>query len=83
MSMIGSKLRRLNLNDEDQVDTYVAENPVPEEYASTMLGGPSWVTGGVGGRVVSIPPADYKRKSFSEKWSGGKKSKSRNRRGRP
>ncbi|KAL7469909.1 hypothetical protein ACHAXS_010157 [Conticribra weissflogii] len=79
----GSKLRRLNLNDEDQVDTYVAENPVPEEYASTMLGGPSWVTGGVGGRVVSIPPADYKRKSFSEKWSGGKKSKSRNRRGRP
>jgi len=79
----GSKLRRINLDDEDQVDTYVAENPVPEEYSSRMLGGRSWVTGGVGGRVISIPPADNNRKSFSEKWSGGRKRKGKTRRGRP
>lgn len=81
--IVGSKLRRINLNDEDQVDTYVAEHPVPEEYASRMLGGRSWVTGGVGGRVISIPPAENSRKSFSEKWSGGRKLKGKNKRGRP
>ena len=75
----GSKLRRVDCENEDEVDTYVAENPVPEEYSARMrneAGGGGWMTGDTGGRMII--PGLYNRKSFSSKWSG--KSKGRRRR---
>ena len=69
----GSKLRRVDLANDDEVDTYVAENPVPEEYSSRMRNEASpggWMTGD-NGRVIL--PGLYNRKSFSAKWSGSKK----------
>lgn len=68
----GSKLRRINFDNEDEVDTYVAENPVPDEYSNRMMYGGdrgNWMTGGIGGRVQTVPI--FTRKSFSEKWRGG------------
>jgi len=69
----GSKLRRVDVANDDEVDTYVAENPVPDEYSARMRneatpGG--WMTGD-SGRVIL--PGLYNRKSFSSKWSGSKK----------
>ena len=77
----GSKLRRVDVANDDEVDTYVAENPVPDEYSARMRneatpGG--WMTGD-SGRVIL--PGLYNRKSFSAKWSGSKK-KSKGRRQR-
>ena len=75
----GSKLRRVDCENEDEVDTYVAENPVPEEYSARMrneVGGGGWMIGDTGGRMII--PGLYNRKSFSSKWSG--KSKGRRRR---
>ncbi|KAL7481675.1 hypothetical protein ACHAW6_007354 [Cyclotella cf. meneghiniana] len=70
----GSKLRRIDYNNEDEVDTYVAENPVPEEYAARMLSGRNtWITAGVGGRVHKIVPESFTRKSYSSKWGGAAK----------
>ncbi|KAL7536520.1 hypothetical protein ACHAXR_007221, partial [Thalassiosira sp. AJA248-18] len=44
----GSKLRRVHSDDEDSVDDYVAQNPIPDEYAAKIFnqGG-----GGGGGRI--------------------------------
>ena len=71
----GSKLRRVDMSNDDDIDTYVAENPVPDELESRMRnepspGGGGWMTGD-NGRVIL--PGLYNRKSFSSKWSGGKK----------
>jgi len=80
----GSKLRRVDLADEDQVDTYVAENPIPDEYAAKIFsdgGGrktDGWISG-TGGRVHSVSASQ--RKSFSKKWSGKSQSKGRQQRG--
>eukprot|EP00804_Cyclotella_cryptica_P005320 CCRYP_019485-RA/>CCRYP_019485-RA protein AED:0.01 eAED:-0.01 QI:0/-1/0/1/-1/1/1/0/638 len=78
----GSKLRRIDYNNEDEVDTYVAENPVPDEYAARILmGRSSWVTAGVGGRVHKIVPESFTRKSYSAKWGAtSKKAKGKARR---
>lgn len=77
----GSKLRRVDGDNDDEVDTYVAENPVPEEYSARMRNEASpggWMTGDQG-RVIL--PGIYNRKSFSAKWSGTKnKSKGRRQR---
>lgn len=35
----GSKLRRVDFENDDEVDTYVAENPVPDEYSARMSPG--------------------------------------------
>ncbi|KAL7453949.1 hypothetical protein ACHAWC_005582, partial [Mediolabrus comicus] len=70
----GSKLRRVDCENEDEVDTYVAENPVPEEYTARMrneAGGGGWMTGDAGGRMII--PGLYNRKSFSSKWRGKSK----------
>lgn len=79
----GNKLRRVDMSNDDEVDTYVAENPVPDEYSARMRNEVSsnktgWMTGD-NGRVIL--PGLYNRKSFSAKWSGGKK-KSKGRRQR-
>lgn len=51
------------------VDTYVAENPVPEEYARMLLlENNDYVSDG--GRVTRITADSFKRKSYSGKWSG-------------
>jgi len=74
----GSKLRRVDGANDDDVDTYVAENPVPEEYSARMRNEASaggWMTGDVGGRMIL--PGIYNRKSFSAKWSNKNKSKGR------
>jgi len=71
----GSKLRRVDCTNEEDIDIYVAENPVPDEYAAKLLRRErldGWITGGTG-RVQTIPV--FKRKSFSEKWSGKSKRK--------
>jgi len=81
----GSKLRALDLNDDDAIDTYVAENPIPDEYSHKIFGGvrssEQWISGDAGGRVHSIP-YHSQNKSYSEKWSGGKKNSSKGRRRR-
>ena len=74
----GSKLRRVDFENDDEVDTYVAENPVPDEYSARMRDPGGWMTGD-NGRVIL--PGLYNRKSFSAKWSGSKK-KSKGRRQR-
>jgi ribosomal silencing factor RsfS len=33
----GKILRQLNCNDDDAVDDYVAENPIPNEYSETLM----------------------------------------------
>ena len=74
----GSKLRRVDCENEDEVDTYVAENPVPEEYTARMrneAGGGGWMTGDAGGRMII--PGLYNRKSFSSKWRGKSKGQRR------
>lgn len=78
----GSKLRRVNWENEDEVDTYVAENPVPEAYAARMrneASGGGWMTGD-GGRMIL--PGLFNRKSFSPKWRGCSKNKNKGRRQR-
>ena len=76
-------MRRINLDDEDEVDEYVASNPIPEEYAAKIFfdGGGSrtdgWISGGAGGRVDAVPV--FQKKSFSEKWSGKRSKRSINR----
>lgn len=78
----GSKLRRVDMSNDDEVDTYVAENPVPDEYTTRMRNEVSpaggWMTGDNGRLIL---PGLYNRKSFSAKWSGSKK-KSKGRRQR-
>ena len=61
------------------VDTYVGENPVPEEYARMLLlENNNYVSDG--GRVTKITADSFKRKSYSGKWSGrGGGSKQRRR----
>lgn len=84
----GSLLRSIDFSDEDAVDEYVAKNPIPDSYAAKIFGGQSdtssrigaWVTGGVDGRVSTVP-AFNTRKSFSEKWSGVSKTQRKRRRG--
>jgi len=79
----GSKLRRVDLTDDDSVDSYVAENPIPEEYAAKIFNqGRSgrldgWISGGKD-RVTAIPV--FQSKSFSEKWSGVSKTNRKKRR---
>jgi len=79
----GSKLRALDLDDDDAIDTYVAENPIPDEYSHKIFGGvrssEQWISGDAGGRVHSIP-YHSQNTSYSEKWSGGKKNSSKGRR---
>eukprot|EP00581_Thalassiosira_minuscula_P018343 CAMPEP_0183721640 /NCGR_PEP_ID=MMETSP0737-20130205/13846_1 /TAXON_ID=385413 /ORGANISM="Thalassiosira miniscula, Strain CCMP1093" /LENGTH=684 /DNA_ID=CAMNT_0025951679 /DNA_START=89 /DNA_END=2141 /DNA_ORIENTATION=+ len=67
----GSKLRRVDFTDEEDVDTYVSENPIPDEYAARLFneggrGRGSWISGGMGSRVQPVPI--FQKKSFSEKW---------------
>jgi ribosomal silencing factor RsfS len=69
----GSKLRRINCSNEDAIDQYVAENPVPEEYAARILlennsNRNNWVD--IGGRVHRVTADNFNRKSHSAKWSG-------------
>jgi len=81
----GSKLRALDLDDDDAIDTYVAENPIPDEYSHKIFGGvrssDQWISGDTGGRVLSIP-YNSQNKSYSEKWSSGKSSNKGRRRRR-
>jgi ribosomal silencing factor RsfS len=73
----GRKLRRINWENDDEVDTYVAENPVPEEYArKLLLGGNNYITSD-SGRVHKITTESFKRKSYSGKWSGSKPKRRR------
>jgi ribosomal silencing factor RsfS len=76
----GSKLRRINLSDDDAMDEYVTQNPIPDEYAIKLFnyssssdcggrGRDGWFTGGAGSRVQTVL-SSYKRKSFSDKWNG-------------
>ena len=80
----GRKLRRINLSDDDAVDEYILENPIPDVYAAKIFndgGGrrtDGWISGGTG-RVQAVPV--FQKKSFSEKWGGksrkrGKKQRS-------
>lgn len=80
----GSVMRRIDLEDDDAIDSYVANNPIPDHYAASIFGGTrkgnDWISGGdTGGRVHSITPS-YPKKSFSAKWSGNKSSSRRGRR---
>ena len=76
----GSKLRRINLSDDDEMDEYVTQNPIPDEYAVKLFnysssskdggrGRDGWFTGGAGSRVQTVL-SSYNRKSFSDKWNG-------------
>ncbi len=77
-------MRRINLSDEDALDQYILENPIPDEYAAKIFndgGGrrtDGWISGGTGGRVQTIPT--FQTKSFSEKWSGKSVSKGKKQR---
>ena len=65
-----------NLLSSYSVDTYVAENPVPDEYANRILiGNNNFVS--EGGRVHKITAESFKRKSYSAKWNGSKSRRSR------
>ena len=72
-------MRRVDFTDDDNVDTYVSENPIPDEYAAKIFndggrGGPGgWITGGMG-RVQTVSVFQG-GKSFSKKWGGDGKSK--------
>jgi ribosomal silencing factor RsfS len=92
----GSKLRRINLSDDDAMDEYVTQNPIPDEYAVKLFnysssssdgggrgrGRDGWFTGGAGSRVQTVL-SSYKRKSFSDKWNGkGSSSSSSGKKGR-
>ncbi|EJK73394.1 hypothetical protein THAOC_04986 [Thalassiosira oceanica] len=71
----GSKLRRLDLNNEDAVDEFVAANPVPDEYAASVHPSSANHIQDGDGRidVVTVNPNP---KSFSARWSGELKGKS-------
>jgi len=75
-------MRRINLDDDEALDKYITQNPIPDEYAVKIFndgGGrrsDSWITGGVGTRVQTVLPV-FQRKSFSDKWSGKGGSKGR------
>jgi len=86
----GSKLRRINLSDDDEMDEYVTQNPIPDEYAVKLFnysndggrGRDGWFTGGAGSRVQTVL-SSYNRKSFSDKWNGkGSSSSSSGKKGR-
>ncbi len=76
----GRILRRINLDDDDALDEYITQNPIPDEYAIKIFGGGSrfdgWITGGAGTRVQRVLPV-IQRKSFSDKWSGKSGGKGR------
>lgn len=74
-------LNYLNLNIiVFSVDTYIAENPIPDEYAAKlMLGNNNFITSD-SGRVHKITADSFQRKSYSGKWSGSKPKRSRRRR---
>ena len=74
----GSKLRRVDFTDEDSVDNYVADNPIPDEY-DPLNRGDGWITGGA--RIESVP-IFQNNKSFSEKWSGVSKRQRKQKRTR-
>lgn len=76
----GRIMRRINLDDDDALDEYITQNPIPDEYVVKIFGGGSksdgWITGGAGTRVQTVLPV-YQKKSFSDKWSGRSGGKGR------
>jgi len=71
----GRDLRRINAGDEDQVDEYVAANPIPDEYAESLItmGENFWSDGsgrgGFGNRSLKTSarwtPVGQKKKKIS------------------
>lgn len=64
------------------VDTFVAENPVPDEYAAKLLLHNNDYVTSDSGRVHRITTESFTRKSYSGTWGSGSKPKRSRRRRR-